>query len=110
MASLLLRRNDGRVLAVAAAAWSLFDALVHVAVDQVEPVRIAGNLAGIAAAALVVLLDRFGGGTSPSAAPSARIERWSAQQDRPVGIRGSVTRRGADPVDLGSVDDSRLRP
>jgi hypothetical protein len=62
MASLLLRRNDGRVLAVAAAAWSLFDALVHVAVDQVEPVRIAGNLAGIAAAALVVLLDRFGGG------------------------------------------------
>ena len=37
------RLRDGRVAILAAAAWSLFDALVHVAADQVEPLRIAGR-------------------------------------------------------------------
>ncbi|MEL6985129.1 MAG: hypothetical protein AAFO29_22040, partial [Actinomycetota bacterium] len=61
MARLLQGRDDERVPAVAAAAWSVFDALVHVAVDQVEPPRIAGNMAAIVAAGLVVLFDRLGG-------------------------------------------------
>ncbi len=41
---------------VVAAAWNLFDALLHVAVDRVEPPRIGGNLAVLAAAAVVYLV------------------------------------------------------
>lgn len=61
MAQALHRLKDGRTATVAAGAWSVFDALLHVAVDQVEPPRIAGNVAAIVAAAAVVALGRLGG-------------------------------------------------
>ena len=51
--------RDGRVAIAAAALWAVFDALVHVAVDMVEPPRIAGNLATIGAAAVAVSVVRF---------------------------------------------------
>lgn len=38
------------------AAWNLFDALLHVAVDMVEPPRIGSNLAVLAAAAVAYLV------------------------------------------------------
>jgi hypothetical protein len=38
------------------AAWNLFDALLHVAVDMVEPPRIGGNLAALAAVAVAYLV------------------------------------------------------
>ncbi len=47
------RLRDARIAVAAAAAWSVFDALVHVAVDMVEPLRIMGNVVGVAAAATV---------------------------------------------------------
>lgn len=39
-----------------AAVWNLFDALLHVAVDMVEPPRIGGNLAVLAAVAVAFLV------------------------------------------------------
>ena len=39
---------------LAAAAWAAFDAALHVIVQQVEPLRIAGNLATMLGAALAV--------------------------------------------------------
>ncbi len=36
-------------------AWHMFDIAVHVAVDMVEPLRITGNIVGIAAALIVLL-------------------------------------------------------
>lgn len=44
-----------------AAGWNVFDALVHVAVDLVEPPRITGNVAVLVTAGLVALLLRFTG-------------------------------------------------
>ena len=35
--------------------WNLFDIAVHVGINYVEPLRIAGNIAGLAAAAIVLL-------------------------------------------------------
>lgn len=35
--------------------WNLLDIGVHIAVDRVEPLRIAGNIVGLAAAAIVLL-------------------------------------------------------
>ncbi|MEM7341961.1 MAG: hypothetical protein AAF467_25185 [Actinomycetota bacterium] len=67
MARPLHALRNGRVAAAAAAGWSVFDALVHVAVDQVEPPRIAGNVAAIVAAALVVGLGYLGRGGRISA-------------------------------------------
>lgn len=37
-------------------AWNMIDIAVHVAVDMAEPLRISGNIVGIAAA-LIVLLE-----------------------------------------------------
>ncbi len=42
--------RSGHRLMIAAAIWSAFDVLLHVAIDSVEPLRIAGNVAVIAAA------------------------------------------------------------
>jgi len=42
-------------LAILLIVWNLFDIGVHVAVDLVEPLRIAGNIAGLVAAAVVLL-------------------------------------------------------
>jgi hypothetical protein len=36
-------------------AWNIFDIAVHVAVDMVEPLRVTGNIVGIAAALIVLL-------------------------------------------------------
>jgi hypothetical protein len=36
-------------------AWNLFDIGIHVGIDLVEPLRIAGNIAGLIAAAIVLL-------------------------------------------------------
>ncbi len=41
---------------IVVAVWNLFDALLHVAVDMVEPPRIGGNLAALAAVAVAYLL------------------------------------------------------
>ena len=35
--------------------WNIIDIVVHIAVDMVEPIRIAGNIIGLAAAAIVLL-------------------------------------------------------
>jgi hypothetical protein len=35
--------------------WSMFDLVLHVAIDMAEPLRIAGNIVGIAAALIVLL-------------------------------------------------------
>ena len=56
----LARLRDGTVAMLAAAAWALLDALVHVAADMIEPPRIAGNVATIGGAALVFALIRHG--------------------------------------------------
>ena len=36
-------------------AWNVFDIALHVAIDRVEPLRITGNIVGIAAALIVLL-------------------------------------------------------
>ena len=41
--------QTGRSTMAVVAVWNLFDALLHVAVDMVEPPRIGGNLAALAA-------------------------------------------------------------
>lgn len=46
----------GRSTMAVAAVWNLFDALVHVAVDQVEAARIGGNLAVLVAVAVVYVV------------------------------------------------------
>ena len=61
MKNLFERLHDGRVAILAAAAWSLFDALVHVAVNQVEPLRIAGNVTVLVGAVLALTAVRSGG-------------------------------------------------
>ena len=60
-ASLFERLRDGRVAVLAAVLWNVFDALVHVVIDLVEPLRIAGNVAVLVAAVLVLVADRLGG-------------------------------------------------
>ena len=35
-------------------AWNIFDIIVHVAADLVEPLRIAGNIAALIAAGIVL--------------------------------------------------------
>jgi len=49
----------GSVIALAAALWAGFDALVHVRADEVEPPRIAGNIATWVAAGLSLGLARL---------------------------------------------------
>jgi hypothetical protein len=46
-----------RVLTVVVALVNVGDVVVHVAIDQVEPLRIAGNLVVIAAAVGVLVVD-----------------------------------------------------
>lgn len=43
----------GRGVTTFAAGWAIFDAILHVLVDEVEPLRITGNVITVAAAALV---------------------------------------------------------
>lgn len=50
--------DTGRSTMVVAAVWSVFDALLHVAIDMVEPPRIGGNIAVVAAAIVVHLIPR----------------------------------------------------
>lgn len=38
-------------------AWNLFDIVVHVAVDMVEPLRVTGNIVGIVAALVILLAN-----------------------------------------------------
>ncbi|NNK90833.1 MAG: phospholipase [Acidimicrobiia bacterium] len=59
MTELFRQLRDGRVALAGAAVWALFDALLHVAADMVEPPRIAGNLAAIGAAAVAIVLVHF---------------------------------------------------
>lgn len=42
-------------LAISIIAWNLSDAVLHVAIDMAEPLRITGNIVGIAAAVIVLL-------------------------------------------------------
>ena len=44
-------------------AWNILDAAVHIAVDMVEPLRVAGNIVGIIAA--VIALVGFANAVSP---------------------------------------------
>lgn len=48
--------------ATLASIWSAFDALVHVAIDMVEPLRIAGNVAVWVACAVSIVALRVAGG------------------------------------------------
>ena len=60
--------KTGRSTMLVAAGWNLFDALLHVAVDMVEPPRIGGNLAVLVAAAVAYFV------ASPRvAAPAAAL-------------------------------------
>ncbi len=45
--------NNRKQLAMALIAWNVLDIALHVAVDQVEPLRIAGNIVAIAAGAII---------------------------------------------------------
>ena len=36
-------------------AWNIFDIVLHIAIDRVEPLRVTGNIVGIAAALIVLL-------------------------------------------------------
>ncbi len=45
--------NNRRKLAIALIAWNIFDIMLHVVVDQVEPLRVTGNIVAIAASAVI---------------------------------------------------------
>ncbi len=45
--------RNGRSIMVVAAAWNIFDALLHVAIDQIDPLRMAGNAVVLVATLLV---------------------------------------------------------
>lgn len=46
------RFRTGRSIMVVAAAWNIFDALLHVAIDEIDPLRMAGNAVVLVATAL----------------------------------------------------------
>ncbi len=48
--------HAGRRAMIAAAVWSLFDALLHVAIDSVEAPRITGNVVVIVVAVITLVL------------------------------------------------------
>ena len=48
--------HTGRRAMIAAAVWSVFDALLHVAIDSVEAARITGNIVVIVAAVVTQVL------------------------------------------------------
>ncbi len=45
--------NNRQQLAVALIAWNVLDIVLHIAVDQVEPLRIAGNIVAVVAGAVI---------------------------------------------------------
>lgn len=46
------RFRTGRSIMVVAAAWNILDALLHVAIDEIDPLRMAGNAVVLVATAL----------------------------------------------------------
>lgn len=60
--SLVERLRSGWGAVVAASVWSVIDALVHVIADEVEPARIAGNVAAIGALVVSAFATRVWGG------------------------------------------------
>lgn len=44
--------GTGRSIMAVAAAWNIFDALLHVAIDEIDPLRMAGNAVVLVATAL----------------------------------------------------------
>ncbi len=44
--------RTGRSVMVVAAAWNILDALLHVAIDEIDPLRMAGNAVVLVATAL----------------------------------------------------------
>ncbi len=58
----LARLRTGTAIVIATALWAGLDALVHVRADEVEPLRIAGNIAvffGLAVVLLLLAASRF---------------------------------------------------
>ena len=49
--------RTGRSVMVVAAAWNIFDALLHVAIDEIDPLRMAGNAVVLTATALTYRPD-----------------------------------------------------
>ena len=45
--------NNRKQLAIALIAWNVFDIVIHVAADEVEPLRITGNVVAIVAGTAV---------------------------------------------------------
>ncbi len=45
--------NNRKQLAIALIAWSVIDIVLHVAVDEVEPLRITGNIVAVVAGAVI---------------------------------------------------------
>ena len=48
--------KTGQTITFIAACWAIFDAILHVVVDEVEPLRIAGNIITVAVAGIVRVL------------------------------------------------------